>query len=144
MFYLNVRFISPPSCRKAWLSLSSAQQRAIYGNPNVCVYLIIDTCLVRTLTNEVVAVTMNLLENRVSIFKSIKRYFYETLLYNWHTVELPVADHWEVHIFSGWCLKSDVDYHNWQYLQFDYVNIYKEMICWLWSLYCNFVCPSKQ
>jgi len=27
-------------------------------------------------------VTMNLLENRVSIFKSIKRYFYETLLYN--------------------------------------------------------------
>jgi len=27
---------------------------------------------------------------------------------------------------------------------YDYVNIYNDMICWLWSLYCNFVCSSKQ
>jgi len=27
---------------------------------------------------------------------------------------------------------------------FDYLNIYKEMICWLWSLYCNLVGSSKQ
>jgi len=43
--------VSPPSRRKAWLSFSSARRRANFGNPNVRVYLIIDTCLVRTLTN---------------------------------------------------------------------------------------------
>jgi len=52
---------------------------------------------------------MNLLEYRGSIFKSIKPYFYEILLYHWHEVELPVADHRSVgtHIFGGmsqkWC-----------------------------------------
>jgi len=35
MIYLNVGFISPPSHRKAWLSLSSAWRRVIFGNPNV-------------------------------------------------------------------------------------------------------------
>jgi len=46
---------------------------------------------------------MSLLEYRESIFKSIKRYFYEILLFNWHEVELPVADHRSVstHIFGG-------------------------------------------
>ena len=40
-FFLNVRLISPPRRRKAWLTLSSARRRAIFGNPNVRVYLII-------------------------------------------------------------------------------------------------------
>jgi len=50
MFYLNVLLISLPGRRKAWMSLSSARGRTIFGNPNV-VYLIINICLVRTLTN---------------------------------------------------------------------------------------------
>jgi len=48
---LKVRLIILPSHRKAWLSLASARRRTIFGNPNVRVYLIIDICLIRKLTN---------------------------------------------------------------------------------------------
>jgi len=30
------------------------------------------------------------------------------------------------------------------FANFDYVNMYTEIICWLWSLYCYLVGPSKQ
>ena len=111
-FYLNVLLIRPPSRREAWLSLSSARLITTFRNPNVGVNLIINTCLVRTWTNKVI-----LLEYRGSTFKSIKRYFYQ-LVYNWHEEELPVVNHRSVstRIFGGMS-KSDLDYHNWQYLQ---------------------------
>ena len=49
MFYLNVRLISPTGHRKDLLSSASARLITNFGNANVRVYLIVDTCLVKNI-----------------------------------------------------------------------------------------------
>ena len=92
-----------------------------FWNPNMRVYLIIDTCLVRTFTNYVLALRTNLLKYTGSVFKSIQRYYYELLLYNWQEVKLSVTNQRSASTHICWGMSQNWCRHNWHYLQMKYI-----------------------
>ena len=116
MFYLNVRLISPPRSPKSLVVIIKRSRESHFENPNVRVSLIIDTCLIRTLPNQVLAVRMNLLDYRGPIFKSVKRRRVASSV-------SPVRKYTYV--------QGDVSKVMWTIItdsicNFDYVNIYKQ------------------